>query len=79
MSEHEKKVGDVDVTIEREMCIGSGACVKVAPELYEIDDESLVAFRADAQDPGEKVVVESAQVCPVEALIVKKNGEQIVP
>ena len=76
----EKKIGKLTVRIERDQCIGSGNCVKIAPTVFELDDDGLVAFRSDGEDPGPEKVLDACQVCPVEALFVMgENGESLVP
>lgn len=68
------------VRIDRERCIGSGNCVKVAPEVFELDDGGIVAFRPDARDIDGERLTEACQVCPVDALLVfDQTGKQIVP
>jgi ferredoxin len=76
----EQKVGDLNVRIERDSCIGSGNCIKIASGLFVLDDQGLVAFRSSPEDPGAERVVDACQVCPVEALVVTDaQGKQIVP
>ena len=76
----ERKIGDLTVRIERDSCIASGNCIKIAPGLFVLDDEGLVAFQSSADDPGEDRVVDACQVCPVEALFVTDaRGKGIVP
>src|SRR6187455_1139199 len=45
----EKKIGELTVRIDRELCIGSGNCVKVAPDLFELDEEVICSFAAGAE------------------------------
>jgi ferredoxin len=76
----ERKVGELTVRIERDLCIGSGNCVKIAPELFELDSDGLVAFRDGSAEEDRERTVDACQVCPVEALLVRDaKGDQIVP
>jgi ferredoxin len=76
----ERKIGDLTVGIDRELCIGSGNCVNVAPDLFELDSEGICAFAKNADGVSLQVVIEGCEVCPVEALIVTDSkGEKIVP
>ncbi len=34
----------MDVTVERELCIGSGYCVRIAPDVFALDDEEIAAI-----------------------------------
>ena len=81
MSEHmDRKISGVTVRIDRERCIGIGNCVKVAPEVFELDDGNVVAFREDAAEIERDRIIEACDVCPVDALIVHdEKGNQIVP
>ena len=80
MSETERRIGDLTVSIDRDSCISSGNCVKVAPGLFELDDESIVVFARTADSADRDLVIEACEVCPVEALTVKdSSGKQIIP
>ena len=81
MSDFEqRKIGDISVRIDRTRCIGSGNCVKIAPDVFELDAEDLVAFREEIGEVDRDTVVEACGVCPIEALLAEDAaGEQIVP
>ncbi|NNE42989.1 MAG: ferredoxin [Gemmatimonadetes bacterium] len=80
MSVDERKIGELTVQIDRDSCISSGNCIKVTPELFEFDDESIAVFAKTAADCTREQVIEACEVCPVDALIVKdSSGKQIVP
>ena len=66
----ERRLGDLLVRVDRLLCVGFGDCIDTAPELWEFDDEGIVAFR----DPlpaieGDRLRA-SCEVCPVDALSV---------
>lgn len=76
----QKKIGDLTVRIDRETCIGSGNCVKVAPDLFDLDDESIVVFAPGAETVPRAKVLDACEVCPVQALIVTDaDGRELVP
>jgi ferredoxin len=78
--ETRKQVGDLTITIDRDLCIGSGNCVKVEPHLFQLDDEGIAAFASGAENVDRGRVVDACEVCPVEALTVRdRNGDQLVP
>ncbi|HMB71020.1 MAG TPA: ferredoxin [bacterium] len=80
MAETERRIGDLTVRIDRDSCISSGNCVKVAPGLFELDDEAIVVFAKTADDASSEQVTEACEICPVEALTVTdSSGKQIVP
>ena len=76
----ERKIGDLTVRIHRTMCIGSANCIKIAPELFELDSENVVAFTGGSAPLERDQVLEACQVCPVDALIVlDAAGDQLIP
>ncbi len=76
----ERKIGGLTVRIDRSTCIASEDCMAVAPELFELDDESICSFRDPAGKVDRDRVIESCRVCPVDALIVlEADGRQVVP
>ena len=74
-----RTISGVAVEIDEAMCIGSGNCVNIAPEIFEIDEDGIVAFEDDTPDIDQGRLIEACSVCPVDALIVRQDGEQIVP
>lgn len=79
-SQTERKISGVTVEIDESLCIGSGNCVNMAPEVFEINDDNIVAFKEDAPDIDQGRLIEACSVCPVDALVVhEEDGEQIVP
>lgn len=76
----ERKIGDLIVRIDRKTCIGSANCIKVAPGLFGLDSENVVAFKPDAAPVERDQVIEACQVCPVDALtVLDAAGNQLVP
>lgn len=76
-------MADIDklkITVDREECIGDGACVNEAPETFELDDENKVVMKEGSTDPRE-YVVEAARSCPIDIITVvdKETGEQLYP
>ena len=61
-------------------CIGSGNCVAVAPEVFELDLFGKAHVRADRPaDVDEDIVLEAARDCPVEAILIERDGQQLFP
>jgi ferredoxin len=80
-SDHlEEELGGLVVRIERELCIGSGNCVNLAPEVFELDDRQIVTFVEAPEEIERNRLLEACQVCPVDALIANdEDGEHLVP
>jgi len=74
-----REINGLTVEIDRTLCIGSGSCVALAAELFEIDDQNLVRFQEAPPDLDPEQVKEACNVCPVDALRVYDGDEQIVP
>lgn len=68
MSRLEKRVAGHTVKIDRDSCIGTGACVKAAPEVFALDDRQVVTFTGGAPEIEAERVVDACRACPVFAL-----------
>lgn len=76
----EKNISDVIVKIERTSCIASANCIKVAPEIFELDDENICSFKEPSSETDSEKIKEACSVCPVSALYVfDKDNKQVVP
>jgi ferredoxin len=57
------------VEVDRDRCVGSGTCEALAPTVFEVDDDGVLAvLRAQ---PGEEEVPDvrdAVQACPTRAL-----------
>lgn len=54
--------------VNRDMCISCGACVSIAPDVFELDDEgiSVVIGKVDQFNKGN--VIEATEACPTSAI-----------
>lgn len=76
----ERKVGSLTVRIDRSTCIGTSNCAKIAPDLFVLDDESIITFREPQAEVAADLAVEACGVCPVDALAVfDADGRQFAP
>ena len=75
----EREINGLTVEIDRSLCIGSGSCTGLAPEIFEIDEQNLVRFRDETPDIDTERLKEACAVCPVDALRVRDGKEQVVP
>jgi ferredoxin len=64
----QRRIGGLTVEIDRLTCIGSRNCVKLAPEVFQLDADGIVTFTEDPPDIGRERLVEACLVCPVTAL-----------
>lgn len=76
----EQKISGLSIKIDRTTCIATANCIKVAPEIFELDKENICSFKSSPGDIEKKRLVEACSVCPVNALFaVDTNGKQVVP
>lgn len=76
----ERDISGMTVRIDRTLCIGSGNCVNIAPEIFEIDEENLVDFCDTTPDIDQGRLIEACAICPVDALLAfDEDGDQLVP
>ena len=67
------------IRVDRDKCQGIGACVGIAPEVFDLDGEGKV-FVVNAAGGDDDLILEAAESCPLEAIrIFDESGEQIYP
>lgn len=75
-----RKIGSLTIRIDREVCIGSGNCVKIAPEVFELDEKNLSAFVNAPEEIEKERILDACEVCPVDALEARdESGALLVP
>jgi ferredoxin len=69
----------IAIEVDRHLCYGFGDCVDSAPAVFALDDEDVsVVIDPDAAPLDD--IVEAAQNCPVDAIVlIGEDGEQIYP
>ncbi len=73
-------MGKFNIKIDRELCIGDGACCGEAPNTFEMDGDNIATVK-DANGHSDDEIQQAAQVCPVDAIILTdaKTGEKVWP
>ena len=64
------------VSVDQAVCLGSGMCAALAPELFELDD---VANPVKPDIEPDEVALDAADQCPAQAITVRENGVEIGP
>lgn len=76
----EQTISGHTIRIDRTLCIGSGNCVAVAPEVFVLGTDQIVTFVEAPEEIDADRLVEACAVCPVDALIaIGPDGDEIVP
>jgi len=60
------------ITVDRELCMGSGNCQFWAPGVFDIDDDG-VAVVLDPAAASEDRVVLAADGCPIKAITIHRD------
>ncbi len=69
----------VAIEVDRHLCYGFGDCVDTAPAVFALDDEDISVV-VDPDGAPLDDIVEAAQNCPVDAIILTgEDGQQIYP
>jgi ferredoxin len=64
----------VNVKVERELCIGAGNCVRLAPAVFALDEDQLVVLVGPAGEgdgAGEDALRAAEDACPAGAIYVE--------
>lgn len=61
------------VTVDADLCIGSGGCVAIAPEGFELDAARQGCPRHEVLGASQDVL-DAAESCPVEAIAIVEEG-----
>jgi ferredoxin len=57
------------VEVDRDRCVGSGTCEALAPEVFEIDDDGVLAvLRSEPAGDELAAVRDAVRQCPTHAL-----------
>ena len=76
----ERVISGLTISIDRDLCVGFGDCMENVIEVFEFDDEGIIAFQKDVTPVDRDALVEACACCPVDALIVlNEEGQQLAP
>lgn len=55
--------------VNKEICIGCGACQAIAPDVFEIDDDGLAnAIDSEINEDVKEDAIDAMEGCPVNAI-----------
>ena len=62
------------VVVNRDNCIGCGACEAICPEVFQLDDEGLSTVICDNfEEVDENTIIEAVEGCPTSAIEKEEN------
>jgi ferredoxin len=66
----------LSVSVDPDLCIGSGDCARLAPQAFELrDDLGISVARPAAADTDRDLVLRAALACPTQAIrVVADDG-----
>jgi ferredoxin len=64
--------------IDREACIGAGACVSDSPKAFAFDEENTAVVLPGAADLSDDRLLMVARACPVTAILLyDEDGNEV--
>nr|ACF09455.1 DnaJ class molecular chaperone [uncultured marine crenarchaeote KM3-47-D6] len=75
---------DLDVDVDRSLCIGCCSCETIAPNVFVIDKNVMMNPKSQVHNQygsSEEKIMDAAETCPTKAIQVneKKSGRKIFP
>ena len=67
----------LEISIDRDVCMGSGNCSFWAPGVFDLDDDGIAIVLDPTAAPDDKIVL-AAQGCPTQAIAVFDGDTKLV-
>ncbi len=67
--------------IDRNLCIGAGTCVALAPKAWALDSEAKAIILDTSSEESDQALMDAAKGCPVAAITITDTatGKQLFP
>lgn len=63
--------------VNKELCIGCGACQAIVRDVFEIDDDGLAKVKiTNIEEELAEDVIDAAEGCPTSAIVVEDIAEE---
>ena len=63
----------MQVHVDWNLCENHGTCALVAPDVFRIDDDGQLQHESDVPDGADHLVEEAADLCPVQAIGLRRG------
>ena len=64
--------------VDRELCVGAGACIEAAPDSFGFDDEHIAVVLPGAEEESNDKLLEVAKACPATAIhLYEEDGQEV--
>jgi ferredoxin len=67
---------NLEIEIDRDLCMASGNCVFAAPGVFDLDEDSVAVVLDPVASP-EDMVRTAARECPTQAITVRRGGVEL--
>lgn len=57
------------LVVDKNVCIGCGACQAICPEVFEIDEDGLAVAKVNTTSENNEDAIDAKEGCPVSAII----------
>jgi ferredoxin len=75
-----RKIRNLTMRIDRNLCIGAATCIAIAPKAWALDDEAKAIILDTAGEESDQTLIEAAKGCPVAAIyLTDDTGKQVFP
>jgi ferredoxin len=68
----------MEVRILRNECCGHAECVEIAPQVFVLDSKNK-AVVLDAEAVARETLIEAAEACPCQAIVVEDEDGALFP
>lgn len=73
------QVRDLQVHVDKDLCIGAATCIAIAPNTFLLDSEAKAIILDTAESDDNDTIIDAARGCPVAAIYIEQNGQRIYP
>ncbi len=58
--------------VNKDQCIGCGACGAIVPDVFEIEDDGLACAKGEVTESNKDEVIDASESCPTGAISVEE-------